>query len=478
MTRNAHKINTIMTIQTALQKLNKSDLVQLIKDIYGRNADIDQTIERYTTKTSATENALFGVIKRQLEQITKDTAFVDYYHSGNYAARLQSLLTDINTLLREQEPEHALQATESFIWLHESVLERADDSNGEIGGVFYDAVEQWLDIATEVRNLNPQLYDWVDKVLAFYNDNDYGVLDNIIRHSGQLLSNDELTQLAWRFESEAKKALDTQRQSQDTNYNDEAAYATLGLRAIAEATGNVALFENSYLLTSPKPNTLQIEQIIKFTLATKNFDRAEYWLAQPEWQEDPSRFQTLRNSLFKAQGKTKQLKTHLAEDFYHQPNEISLQNYWEVANKTEQKTLVKKMPSIVKTASDPDTAISMALVVQHFDLASELLIEHGHQLTELYYATFLHWLEQLNKKTHPLACIICYRGLLSDLLDRGYAKAYHHGADYFHTLLKLDKSITDYKNLQDAQSYIRELQAKHWRKRSFWQQANYPNKPA
>lgn len=467
-----------MTIQRALKKLNKSDLLQLVKDIYGRYDDIDQTIERYTAKTSATKNTLFRVIESQLQEIAKDTTFIDYYESGNYAARLQCLLMNIDTLLREQEPEHALQATENFIWLHESVLERADDSSGELGELFRDAVDQWLYIATDVRSLNPQLQNWVDKVLAFYEGNDYGVLDNIISHSGKLLLDDELTQLAWRFESEAQKALDKQRKSKDTGYNKDAAHATLVLRSIAKAKGDVALFENSYLLARPKLNTLQIEQIVEFTLATKNFDRAEYWLAQPEWREDPSRFKALRNRLFKAQGKTKQLKSHLAKDVYDRPNEISLQSYWEVANKTEQKALVKKMPELAKAAPDPDDAISMALIVQHFDLASELLIEHGDQLTELYYGTFLRWLNILNENTHPLSCIVCYRCLLSNLLDRGYAKAYHHGADYFHTLLKLDKSITDYKNLQNAQSYIRDLQEKHGRKRSFWQQANYPNKPA
>lgn len=465
-----------MTIEQALSTLKKSDLVKLIIEIYGRDDDIDQTIERYTASTSATKNALRSVVERQLHQIGKDSTFIAYYASGHYAARLQRLLTDIYTLLCEQDPEQALQATEKFIWLHESVLQRADDSDGELGDVFRDAVDQWLDIATHVRKLNPQLQNWVGKVLAFYDGNDYGVLDNIISHSGELLSDDELTQLAWRFEAEAQKALDKQQKAKDTGYNHQAASATLGLRSIAEAKGDVALFESSFLLTSPTPNTLQLEQIIKFAIATKNFDRAAYWLDRPEWQEASSSFKALRNCLLKAQGKTKQLKTHLAEDFYHYPNEISLQNYWEVASETEQKALVKKLPELSKAVRDPDDAISMALFVQHSDLASELLIEHSEQLTELYYSTFLRWLAKLNEKTHPLACIVCYRCLLSDLLNRGYTKAYHHGADYFHKLLKLDKSITDYKNLPNAQSYIQELQEKHGRKRSFWQQANYPNK--
>lgn len=466
-----------MSIQQALKKLSKSDLVQLIGELHDRYDDIDQIIERYTALKPKAENASYTVIQRQLQQVANDSSFIDYYDSGSYAARLQCLLTDIDALLREHAPEQALQATEEFIWLHESVLERSDDSNGYIGDVFCEAVEQWVNIAAEVRSLNPQSQPWLDKVMAFFDGNDYGVLDDIISNSSPLLSSDELTQLAWRFEAQAKQALDKQRKAKGTSYNHEAAHATIGMQSVAEAKGDMALFEKAYLLTSPKPNTLQLEKIIAFAIETEHFERAEYWLAKPEWQEDPSCFKALRNHLLAAQGNTKQLKKHLAEDFYQNPSEVALESYWEAANKTEQKALHKQMPELVKKAVDAGSAISMALVVQHSDLAENLLVEHGSTLTEHYYGTFLHWLERLDEKSHPLACIVCYRCLLTNLLDRGYAKAYHHGADYFHTLLKLDKKVADYKNLEDAQSYIHNLQGQHWRKRSFWQQANYPNKP-
>lgn len=466
-----------MSIQQALKKLNKSDLVKLVTDLHGRYEDIDQVIARHTASGSSKENSLFTVIQRQLQQIAKDSSFIDYYDSGSYAHRLDCLLTDIDTLLREQSPEQALQATEDFIWLHESVLERADDSNGELGDVFREAVDQWLDIAAEVRNLNPQAQNWLDKVLAFFEGNEYGVLDDIIRNSCALLSDDELTQLAWRFEAQAKQALEKQHKAKDKGYNSEAAHATIGMQSVAEAKGDMALFEKAYLLTSPNPNTLQLERIVAFAIAIKDFDRAEYWLGQPIWQEDPSRFKSLRNHMLAAQGNTKQLKKYLAEDFYQNPNEVSLESYWEVANKTEQKALHKQMPELAKMAHDADSAIGMALIVKHSDLAESLLLEHGNKLTEHYYGTFLRWLEQLDEKSHPLACIVCYRCLLTNLLDRGYAKAYHHGADYFYKLLKLDKKVTDYKGLVNAQDYIRSLQEMHWRKRSFWQQADYPNKP-
>src|SRR5690606_3725071 len=212
--------------------------------------------------------------------IKKEKKFIDYYGSGKFSTRLQSILLDINTLLREQDVKQAFQATEQLLWLSESVLERADDSNGSIGEVFNYAVDQWLDIAAELRSLEPDAENWVEKVLHIFGDNDYGVFDNIIRHSHLLLLPEELTQLAWRFEAEAKKAL--QNPPRENEYNSQAAHACIALRSVAEAKDDMALFEKSYLLSSPAPNSLQIEQIVQFALAVSDFERAQFWLTQPQ----------------------------------------------------------------------------------------------------------------------------------------------------------------------------------------------------
>ncbi len=463
-----------MSLQQKLNKLKKSELVHLIIELFGRYKDIDQIIANHTGNISTKDTTLQTILQQQLLHIGEDSSFIDYHLSSNYAASLLNLLMDINTLLREQSPEQALQATESFVLLHESVLKRADDSNGELSQVFRESVDQWLDIAEEVRNINPQPKNWLEKILGYFESNDYGVFDDIIRNSNLLLTEDELAQLAQRFEAQAKKA---QRAGKDKGYNRAAANAIMGMQSVAEAKGDINLFEKYFLLTNPKPNALQLKELVTYAISIENFNRAEYWLGQNEWQEDLFEFKNLRNKLLKAQGNVKQLKKNLADDFYQNPNELSLEDFWQVATKTEQDALYKKMPNLVKDMRNVDDAIAMAFFVKHNDLAENLLLEHGEKLTELYYATFLNWLERLDKTKHPLACVVCYRCLLSNLLNRGYAKAYHHGADYFHMLLTLDRTVEDYKNLEDAQSYILSLQEKHWRKSSFWRHANYPNKP-
>lgn len=463
-----------MSMLKQLKQLSKPALVNLIDELYGIYGDIDEIIERHVSAAENSGASLNSTITRQLKQIKSEKKFIDYYSSGEFSIRLESILLDINTLLREQDLKQALQATEQLLWLSESVLERADDSNGSIGEVFSDAVDQWLDIAAELRSLEPDAENWVEKVLQIFDNNDYGVFDNIIRHSDLLLLPEELIQLAWRFEAEAKKALQTPAKKNE--YNSQAAHACIALRSVAEAKGDMELFEKSYLLSSPTPNSLQIEQIVQFALAVSDFERARYWLAQPQMQTDKVRSRALRTRLLELQGDSRELKKYLAQEFAEHPSDSTLEAYWEVANATDRKALYKQVAQLATAASFPEQAVAMLLRVDNKDLAEKLLLDHWPALSNLYYSTFLYWLERFDESSHPLACVICYRYLLNDLLDRGYSKAYRYGANYFHTLLKLDKQIKDYRHLENAQAYIESLQAKHGRKRSFWDLTKFPNK--
>lgn len=468
-----------MSMLKQLKQLSKPALATLIDEIYGIYGEIDDIIERHVSAGKNSDTSLNSTIMRQLKQIKNEKKFIDYYSSSEFSIRLEGILLDINALLRAQDLKQALHATEQLLWLSESVMERADDSGGSIGEIFSDAVDQWLDIAAELRGLEANAENWVEKVLHIYDNNDYGVFDNVISHSRLLLLPEELTKLAWRFEADAKKALE--KPADKSEYNSQAAHACIALRSVAEAKGDIALFEKSYLLPRPTPNSLQIEQIVNFALAISDFERAQYWLAQPQMQADKMRSQDLRTRLLELQGDRSELKKYLAQVFAENPSDSTLAAYWQVANKTEQKALCSQVVQIAEKLSAPSESIAMLLRVGNKDLAEQYLLdqylpEQRPSLSNLYYSTFLHWLDKFEESSHPLACVVCYRCLLNDLLERGYTKAYHHGADYFHKLLKLDKQIKDYQPLENAQTYIQSLQAKHWRKRSFWDQAGFPNK--
>ena len=83
-----------------------------------------------------------------------------------------------------------------------------------------------MEIAAEIRHTqHEEKIDWVQKTLHFFNTNEYGCFDNvIISCSRNLLTEQELTQLAWRFENNAKQALADKRENNTKKENKKIAY--------------------------------------------------------------------------------------------------------------------------------------------------------------------------------------------------------------------------------------------------------------
>lgn len=473
-----------MTINKKLSALSTEALIKLIEDIYGRYADVDDIIDSHlraftatatvvasdkTIKSKSKTHPLAGEIKR----LRKEKYLVDYHHAYEFACRLRCMLLDIASLA-EESPAQALQACEELLFCQEELINRVDDSDGNVGDALRDGVDLWLEIAAELREQQPQARNWVEAVLNFFNNNDYGCFDEIISNSRYLLNRDELQQLAWRFESETKKALNN---SPVEGYNYQAAHASLGIRAVAEALDDIVLYEKSILIASPEPNCLQLEKLIEFAFEIAEFERAQYWLQQPQWDNDKARYSRLHNQLLELQGNIQQLKHNLLQAFNKLPSPHNLSSYWAFADAKEKSALAEQVLSTAASHSDPSQGIYLLLMTDALVQAENLLIEKYQTLTGTGYNTLLNWLDFFDANQQPLAVILCYRLLLTDMLERGYSKAYSHGGNYFRRLLALDKQRPNYQGLANAQEFIRELQAKHWRKNSFWREAGHPNKP-
>lgn len=102
------------------------------------------------------------------------------------------------------------------------------------------------------------------------------------------------------------------------------------------------------------------------------------------------------------------------------------------------------------------------------DLASSYIIRLNDSIDGGMYGSITALAKYL-EQTNPLAASVLYRKLLISLLDRGYAKAYHHGVKY---LKKLDKLCTKVRQwdqrITPHPRFKAELRESHGRKHSFW----------
>jgi hypothetical protein len=168
-----------------------------------------------------------------------------------------------------------------------------DDSDGDIGAIYAQALEVWLKAARRWRESGDCSLDWPTELMARHNDNGYAVWDDLIAGSGELLTKDELMQLSKRFEKAFKQA---RKAPANRGYNAEAATAALGIAEVAKALSDVKMFERSILIDSPKPNEVQIQNIVRFCLSVNDGESALQWL-QGTWDK---RFESEKLSLLDA----------------------------------------------------------------------------------------------------------------------------------------------------------------------------------
>lgn len=468
-----------MDLKTQLSQRSKADLIHLLERVYGLSEDTDAVIHTFLlTSNSIGSCTAIEQLKQELESIIYTVDFIDYRHAGSFANRLERVLHTACDRVASQDPVAALGLVEHFMSLVEQVFERVDDSGGDIGILFREVIELWLNLAEEVRKQEPEgATPWVERVLYYFEHNDYGVFDELIPNAQHLLTEQELRQLAWRFENDARKALQAGPET-DTpgSYNHEAAHACIGLASVASALDDMDLYEKSTLIHSPEPNTLQLASIVRFAFSIKDYDRARYWLSQKVWSERPDEHTRLNNELFRLQGDMQGLKANLLNAFFQQTNTYCLQGYWKLADASEKAEQHPRIAAIAEQEDDLVTTVEILLIIDEPAQAAMSLVAGEQQLEQVYYTYFTDWVARLEQAQEWLATILCYRTLLSDILNSGRSKAYGHAARYFHKLLQLDRQQPDYGKFGDAQQYIELLQQKHGRKRSFWSQADYPNK--
>lgn len=414
-------------------------------------------------------------IAQEIERLLTQTAFIDFHESHLFSLQLRNLLENINTLAETDDLFDAVEILEALLRGLDSILNRVDDSSGEIGDTLRGAAELWIELATNLRSRQPEARKWIETVLSFFDNNDFGIFDTFISHSGRLLCEEELRQLAWRFESDAKRAL---KRSTRTTHNREVSHACLGLRSVGKALKDIRLIEKSLLLNCPSPNTLQLSKMVLLAIEFDALDRADHWLAQPAWREDPSRRQALVNALLKKRGNIEQLKANLLEEFLGCPNELTLTAYLEFADPKESQSAMSEAVRLAEDHDDLHEAIAMLLLIDRVSQAAGILALHEAEVSGTHYSTLLKWLQAFEQAGETLATILCYRHLLMELLDRNHRKAYPYGANYFHRLLELDKQAPDYQSFGNAQAFIERLRKVHGRKQGFWGLIPDPNKPS
>jgi hypothetical protein len=360
-------------------------------------------------------------------------------------------------------PKYAFELTDKFLATADSVMNRVDDSSGEIGGIYQDAVLLWLTAAKAWGN--PKI-DWLERVYQRAQDNDFAVFDQLLPNSQILLDDDQLQQLAIRYEAEIHQALETKNANDRLNW--AALTARVALGAIAEALQDPVLYERSVLIECPEPNDSQKNSIVAMYIKFNQLDGAMNWL-NTDWD---SRFELDRlqqlEQVYQLSADKDQLRQTRLQIYQHSYSYSSFERYLETLNKDEQVVARQTAINQAEQGGNIITSADMLLQLDEIERAQQLIVSRHHELEKCYYAHLTTLVKAFEQADWLLAATACYRALLLDILNRGYSKAYTHAARYFKKLDAMAGEISDFQPLTGHIEFLAELESAHGRKRSFW----------
>jgi dsDNA-binding SOS-regulon protein len=453
-----------MNIELLKQKLADIDAATLqdfILDLYLHYPQLSDRIEVLVIFNDP--DSLAKALGKRIQSLRRGRRFIDYRGSFDFSRELDALLADIESRLLATSPKYAFDLVDKFLATAESVLNRVDDSGGAVGEVYRQAVLLWLKAA---KGWQDAKVDWPERIYQLYQQNDYGVLDPLLPNAQILLTQTQLKQLAWRYESELRKALKSPEQQDNFNY--AALCSGVALGSIARALRDPALYERSILIRSPQPNNLLMKDICENFLQYQQPEAAMRYLNQA-WE---SRFEhdrlLLLDKVYMQTGDRQQLKQIRYQLFLIQQSHDSFKRYLETLDEEEKADAYDEAIENAEQGSNLLRSVELLLNLGQADRAQALLLSRHQELSECFYDDLLRLAKALEKADYDLAATACYRALLLDILLKARSKAYGHGARYFKKLEALAGRIKAFKPLPEHYAFVQQLQSAHGRKESFW----------
>jgi chemotaxis protein histidine kinase CheA len=452
-------------LQQKLSELDPATLQGFILDLYIKYPDLSIIIE--TLVLFNDPSALKKAIAKRIQSVKRGSKFIDYYASSEFALNLESIVDDIENGLLIVAPKDAFELIDKFLATADSVMNRVDDSSGEIGDVYSDTVTLWLKAA---KMQGDTKIDWLERVYQLYQNNDYGVLDSLLPNSDMLLSEEQLKQLAWRYEGEIRQA--QKKHVEKGRINMESLSGRVALGSIAMALKDPVLYEHSVLMDSPQPNDLQKKSIIAVYIEFNQPDKALHWL-NTDWE---SRFESdrlqLQEQIYEQNENTEQLR-HTRQQIYQLDSSYThFLRYIETLDEDEKHTVEQQAIKQAEKAGNILTSADLLLQLGETERAQQMLVSRYQELTDCYYESLIKLVKQFEKSGCLLATTACYRVLLEDILNRGNSKAYTHAARYFKKLQVFADEINNFEPLIEHSRFIDQLKNDHGKKYSFWQRVS------
>ncbi len=454
-------------IKTQLSALGADYLAERMIQLSYKYDAVEKEIGMIILKNDP--KALTKKINQHIGALKRSTRYVPWNLTGEITDPVEQIAHSIEFDLLPADPALAITALEKLFNIDESLFNRMDDSNGELGDLYYNLSNLWGKACVQYQKNGAE--DLVQRTFNLLLKNEYGTRDYLIKNSASALKETGL------------KALEVLIQKNEPLFSK---YSLSPLyQSIADALGDVdkyiALIKNRSVL-----NDITICDIAKRLLAKWRSEEAiDYLLYQPNdltvdgasteidaakiTYQNVSRLDLLieayevETMLEEAQAlRWLMFERYLSQTYYlglikHKKG-AELESIQARAFQFATKDYIGSFNSILQFLSE----------IQAYEKIDQLIKNNFSKLDENDYSLYRPLSKTLANAGFPLSACILRRKLIDGILSGAKSKYYKYAVSDLKLSKNYADAVTDWCGFKTYDEYFDTLKEQHVRKSAFW----------
>lgn len=451
-------------LEAFLQRQEASTLCAVLLELAEAHEAVKQRLVRL--QLADRPDKLAAGFKKTLAVWRRSTKFHGYRESREYGRMLEAWLDQVANELAPKDPPAAVALFESFIEFDSTWFEHADDSDGAVGDAVRAACRHWLQTAALCESPADA---WPARLMKLFLADEYGARDELLRRANLLLDEPALRTSVAQFEAGMDAALigGTQAKGQSPNVYKMSAALSL----LSEALGDPDVKVRAVLRYSPDPNPVQRQSFAQAYLDADRAEDALHWL-QGSWGHMEGGRQSLLADALERLGRFEDSLPIRKQMFERSPVVFYLQRWLEHLPLAGRAAAQAHAREVAISHADPVAAATILLELGDVEAAEARMLAEPARIDGNNYPALVPLAKDFRAHECWLGETVVYRALLCGILERGYARAYGHGARYLARLREVANSGVGLMPLQSHEAFEAEIRLRHGRKSAFWAHVN------
>ncbi|MEL6060021.1 MULTISPECIES: DUF6880 family protein [unclassified Methylobacterium] len=464
-----------------LAALGADRLIGLILGETARNPGFKKLVTAALAALQGPE-AVAAIVDRRLTALEGAQSYIDWQKRRAFAADLTALVTVILDELRPLDPIAALDRLRRFLEGADLVLNRVDDSNGAIQGIFDRASAGFIAM---IGGLQPEAATRVAlDLVGPFTDDPFGPLGALLTEIVPALPMDALAEIDTRLGAAAgSSGIGRKRRSAAFRLDNKNQILRLR-QAIADRRGDPDAF--IALESQIAPGAENRTEIARRLLGAGRAPEALDWIRRKQ-DPDKRRMATREDliaifdprvpererlvaeiEILDALGRSAEAQALRWGGFEAELDAPMLRGFLAKLPDFEDEEALERALDYAEDFPKPHRALAFLVGWPDLRRAARLVTRHPSVWDGGQEYGILAPAAEALAQDHPLAATILYRQLIDGILDYNRSVAYPKAARYLAELdglaARLDASAIE----PDAQGYRAKLRRSHGRKYGFW----------